>query len=141
MEQATVETDFISTLITKMDWVEGGRLIANPPWSDDTASEFMVMPRWDCGQRAWLASAVDEKLQVLSEIREQHVQRQAKRLGVGGQDVKRSTRNSGAVDAMAQAIHRQPELASPLTTQQNWSRLCWLNWALKCRRVWARRVW
>ena len=81
MEQATVETDFISTPNYYMDWVEGGRLIANPPWSDDTASGIYgdaTLGAADKG-RVWLASAIDEKLQVLREIREQYMQRQAKR--------------------------------------------------------------
>ncbi|UCH58311.1 MAG: creatininase family protein, partial [Anaerolineales bacterium] len=32
------EIDFISTPSYTMDWVEGGALIANPPWEDDTVT-------------------------------------------------------------------------------------------------------
>jgi creatinine amidohydrolase len=81
MEQATIETDFVSTPNYTMDWVEGGRLIANPPWTDDTASGIYgdgTLGRAEKG-RLWLAAAVAEKLEVLREIREQHARRQAKR--------------------------------------------------------------
>jgi creatinine amidohydrolase len=37
-ERARRETAFISTPEYFMDWVEGGRLIANPPWTDDTVT-------------------------------------------------------------------------------------------------------
>jgi creatinine amidohydrolase len=36
MERVVDETNFISTSSYYMDWVEGGALIANPPWDDDT---------------------------------------------------------------------------------------------------------
>ncbi len=36
MERVVDETDFVSTPSYTMDWVEGGALVANPPWDDDT---------------------------------------------------------------------------------------------------------
>ena len=36
LERAVDETDFISTPSYYMDWIEGGALVANPPWEDDT---------------------------------------------------------------------------------------------------------
>lgn len=81
MERATTETDFISTPNYTMDWVEGGRLIANPPWSDDTASGIYGDGTLGTAEkgRLWLDAAVVEKLEVLREIREQHARRQARR--------------------------------------------------------------
>jgi len=81
MERATVETEFISTPNYYMDWVEGGSLIANPPWSDDTTSGIYGDGRLGTAEkgRLWLAAAVQEKLSSLREIREQHTRRQMKR--------------------------------------------------------------
>jgi creatinine amidohydrolase len=81
MERATVETEFISTPNYTMEWVEGGRLIANPPWSDDTTSGIYGDGTLGTAEkgRLWLAAAVEEKLASLREIRAQHTRRQAKR--------------------------------------------------------------
>jgi len=81
MERATTETDFVSTPGYYMDWVEGGRLIANPPWSDDTASGIYGDGRLGRAEkgRLWLAAAVEEKLETVRELREQHTLRQIKR--------------------------------------------------------------
>jgi creatinine amidohydrolase len=81
MERATTETEFISTPGYYMDWVEGGRLIANPPWSDDTASGIYGDGRLGYAEkgRLWLAAAVEEKLETVRELREQHTLRQIKR--------------------------------------------------------------
>jgi creatinine amidohydrolase len=38
MEKVVDETDFVTTQSYYMDWVEGGSLIANPPWDDDSAT-------------------------------------------------------------------------------------------------------
>lgn len=81
LERATTEMGFISTPNYFMDWVEGGRLIANPPWSDDTQSGIYgdgTLGNAEKG-RVWLAAAVEEKLEALAEIREQHTRRQARR--------------------------------------------------------------
>jgi creatinine amidohydrolase len=81
MERATTETDFVSTPGYYMDWVEGGRLIANPPWSDDTASGIYGDGRLGTAEkgRLWLEAAVEEKLETARELREQHTLRQIKR--------------------------------------------------------------
>jgi creatinine amidohydrolase len=81
MERATTETDFISTPGYFMDWIEGGWLIANPPWSDDTASGIYGDGRLGSAEkgRLWLAAAVEEKLETVRELREQHTLRQIKR--------------------------------------------------------------
>lgn len=81
MDRATVETDFISTTNYYMDWIEGGRLIANPPWSDDTQSGIYgdaTLATAEKG-RLWLQAAVQERLESLAEIREQHERRSARR--------------------------------------------------------------
>jgi creatinine amidohydrolase len=92
MDRATTETDFVTTANYAMDWVESGRLIANPPWSDDTESGLYGDGRMgtaDKGRR-WLEAAIEEKLETVREIREQHTLRQAKRArraataGLGG---------------------------------------------------------
>lgn len=81
MERATTETGFISTPGFTMDWAESGRLIANPPWSDDTTSGIYGDGTLGTAQkgRLWLAAAVEEKLTILGEIREQHARRRARR--------------------------------------------------------------
>jgi creatinine amidohydrolase len=81
MERATTETDFVCTPGYYMDWIEGGRLIANPPWSDDTRSGIYGDGRLGAAEkgRLWLAAAVEEKLDTVRELREQHTLRQIKR--------------------------------------------------------------
>jgi creatinine amidohydrolase len=81
MDRATTETEFISTPNYTMDWVEGGKLTANPAWSDDTTSGIYGDGRLGTAEKGllWLASAIEEKLDILQEIREQHVRRQMKR--------------------------------------------------------------
>jgi len=81
MSRAAVETEFISTPGYYMDWIEGGRLIANPPWSDDTQTGIYgdaTLATPEKGEQ-WLAAAVREKLESIAEIREQHERRTAKR--------------------------------------------------------------
>ena len=81
MQKATVETGFISTENYYMDWIEGGRLIANPPWSDDTTSGIYgdaTLATAEKG-RLWLEAAISEKLELLAEIRMQQERRQARR--------------------------------------------------------------
>ncbi len=85
MDRATRETDFISTPNFYMDWVEGGNLIANPPWSDDTRSGIYgdaTLATAEKG-RLWLEAALAERVQSLRELREQHQRRQAKRRADG----------------------------------------------------------
>ena len=81
MARAASEVDFVSTPGYYMDWVEGGRLIANPPWSDDTVSGIYGDGRMGTAEkgRLWLAAAVQERLEAVREVREQHTRRQARR--------------------------------------------------------------
>ena len=81
MDLATTETGFISTDNYFMDWVEGGKLIANPPWSDDTVSGLYGDGTLGTAEkgRLWLAAAVEEKLGLARELREQHALRQSAR--------------------------------------------------------------
>ncbi len=81
MDRATPETDFISTPNFYMDWDEGGSLIANPPWSDDTRSGIYGDPTLATAEkgRLWLQAAIDERVQSVREVREQHQRRRAKR--------------------------------------------------------------
>lgn len=81
MDRATTETDFISTENYYMDWVEGGRMIANPPWTDDTRSGIYGDGRLGTAEkgRLWLEAAVLEKIGIIAEIQEQHNRRQQKR--------------------------------------------------------------
>jgi creatinine amidohydrolase len=81
LEKAVDEIDFISTASYYMDWVEGGALIANPPWEDDSATGAygagsLAAPKK--GQ-AWLETAVLEKVDHVTEIHEQHRRREARR--------------------------------------------------------------
>jgi creatinine amidohydrolase len=81
MDLATTETDFISTSNFYMDWIEAGRLIANPPWTDDTTSGIYgdsTLGTADKG-RSWLQSAIAERVESMEEIRQQHARRTARR--------------------------------------------------------------
>jgi len=82
MDRAQKETDFISTPNFGMDWIENGRLIANPPWSDDTTTGAYGDPTLASAEkgRLWLSAAIQEKVAILAEIREQYERRSAKRL-------------------------------------------------------------
>jgi creatinine amidohydrolase len=81
-ERARRETDFISTPEYYMDWVEGGRLIANPPWTDDTVTGAYGDPTVATAEkgRLWLKAAVDEKIESIGEVREQQHRRERRRL-------------------------------------------------------------
>lgn len=81
MAKVVDETDFISSESYYMDWVEGGALVANPPWEDDTATGA-----YGAGSVAtavngklWLETAVLEKVAHVQEIHEQQQQREARR--------------------------------------------------------------
>jgi creatinine amidohydrolase len=81
MTKAVDETDFISTPAYYMDWVEGGALVANPPWEDDTATGAYgagSLASADNG-KAWLEAAIAEKVEHVAEIHEQHRRREARR--------------------------------------------------------------
>lgn len=81
LERAVDEMNFVSTPNYYMDWVEGGALIANPSWYDDTQTGA-----YGAGSLAtavhgkiWLEAAVKEKISHVVEIHSQHAQREARR--------------------------------------------------------------
>ena len=72
------ETDFVTTPSYYMDWVEGGALVANPPWYDDTRSGAYgagSLATADNG-KIWLQVAISEKATHVREIIEQQTRRQ-----------------------------------------------------------------
>jgi creatinine amidohydrolase len=81
MDRVVDETEFISTPSYFMDWVEGGALVANPPWEDDTATGAYGAGSLGTAEkgRLWLDAAISEKVGHVAEIHEQHNRRQAKR--------------------------------------------------------------
>jgi creatinine amidohydrolase/Fe(II)-dependent formamide hydrolase-like protein len=64
-----------------MDWIEGGSLIANPPWTDDTLSGPYGAGTLGTAEkgRLWLEAAIAEKVARMAEVREQHERRKSKR--------------------------------------------------------------
>jgi creatinine amidohydrolase len=81
MERAVDETDFVTTPSYYMDWIEGGSLIANPPWDDDTKTGA-----YGAGTQAtavkgrlWFEAAIEEKIAHIEEIHEQHERREERR--------------------------------------------------------------
>jgi creatinine amidohydrolase len=81
MERVVDEIEFISTPDYYMDWVEGGGLVANPPWGDDTATGAYGAGSLGTAAKgeAWLAAAIEEKVAHVLEIHEQQDRRIAKR--------------------------------------------------------------
>jgi len=81
MDRAVDEIGFISTPEYYMDWIEGGALIANPPWTDDTLTGAYGQPSVATEEkgRAWLAAAIAEKVGHVHEIVEQQERRLARR--------------------------------------------------------------
>lgn len=81
MDRVVDEIDFIATPNYYMDWVEGGSLIANPPWDDDTATGAYGAGSLGTAEKGeiWLRAAIDEKVGHVLEIHEQHTRREEKR--------------------------------------------------------------
>ena len=81
MERAVDETDFVSTPDYYMDWIEGGSLIANPPWDDDSKTGAYGAGSLGTAEkgRLWLEAAVEEKVAHVAEIHEQHHRREERR--------------------------------------------------------------
>ena len=81
MERAVDEIDFISTPSYFMDWVEGGALVANPPWDDDTASGAYGAGSLATAEKGaiWLKVAIAEKVEHVGEIHEQQMRREERR--------------------------------------------------------------
>lgn len=91
MERVVDEMDFIATPEYYMDWVEGGALIANPPWDDDTQTGAYGAGSLGTSEkgRLWLEAAIAEKVSHIAEIHEQYNRRMMRRnggYGLWGQD-------------------------------------------------------
>lgn len=81
MDRVVDETDFVATESYYMDWIEGGALVANPPWDDDTATGAYGAGSVATAEhgRLWLEAAIAEKLAHVREIHEQHRRREERR--------------------------------------------------------------
>ncbi len=93
MERVVDEIDFISTPSYYMDWIEGGSLVANPPWDDDTRTGAYGAGSHATAEkgRLWLEAAIEEKIQHVEEIHEQQERREARRnagFGLWGHDAR-----------------------------------------------------
>ncbi len=77
LERAVDEMDFITTPSYKMDWIEGGALIANPPWEDDTRTGAYGAGSLGTAEKGkyWLEVAIAEKVGHVAEIHEQYRRR------------------------------------------------------------------
>jgi creatinine amidohydrolase len=82
LERAVDETDFIITPSYYMDWIEGGALIANPPWEDDTRTGAYGAGSLGTAEKGayWLQAAIAEKVDHVAEIHEQYQRRKERRL-------------------------------------------------------------
>ena len=77
LERAVDETNFITTPNYYMDWIEGGALIANPPWQDDTRTGAYGAGSLGTAKKGkyWLDVAIQEKVDHIAEIHEQYRRR------------------------------------------------------------------
>jgi len=95
MERVVDETDFVATPSYYMDWIEGGSLVANPPWDDDTKTGAYGAGSHGTAEkgRLWLETAIEEKIMHVKEIHEQQERREARRkagYGLWGKSVNSS---------------------------------------------------
>jgi len=81
MERVVDETDFVSTPDYYMDWIEGGALVANPPWDDDSKTGAYGAGSHGTAEkgRFWLEAAIQEKVDHVEQIYEQHERREKRR--------------------------------------------------------------
>lgn len=81
MDRVVDEIDFIATPGYYMDWAEGGALVANPPWDDDTATGAYGAGSLATPENGayWLDAAIAEKAAHIAEIHQQHERREARR--------------------------------------------------------------
>jgi creatinine amidohydrolase len=81
MERVVDEMDFVATPDYYMDWIEGGSLIANPPWDDDTKTGAYGAGSHATAEkgRLWLEAAIEEKAAHVEEIQLQHELREKRR--------------------------------------------------------------
>lgn len=90
MERVVDENNFVATPSYYMDWIEGGALVANPPWDDDTATGAYGSGSLATAEhgKIWLEAAIAEKADHVAEIHEQQTRREERRLsgyGLWGQ--------------------------------------------------------
>jgi len=85
LERAVDEVDFIATPSYYMDWIEGGALVANPPWGDDTKTGAYGAGSLGTKEKGeyWLKVAIEEKVDHVMEIHEQYRRRRERRPGPG----------------------------------------------------------
>ena len=81
LDRAVDETDFITTPSYYMDWIEGGALVANPPWEDDTRTGAYGAGSLGTAEKGqyWLEAAIAEKVGHVAEIHEQYRRRRERR--------------------------------------------------------------
>jgi creatinine amidohydrolase len=81
MERVVDETDFVATPSYYMDWIEGGALVANPPWDDDSKTGSYGAGSHGTAEkgRLWMEAAIKEKAAQVEEIHEQQERREARR--------------------------------------------------------------
>ncbi|MFZ0531913.1 MAG: creatininase family protein [Anaerolineales bacterium] len=81
MERVEDETNFVATPSYYMDWVEGGAIIANPPWDDDTKTGAYGAGSLATAEKGeiWLQAAIAEKVSHIGEILEQQTLREERR--------------------------------------------------------------
>jgi creatinine amidohydrolase len=81
MDRVVDETDFVATPDYYMDWIEGGALVANPPWDDDTKTGAYGAGSHATAEkgRLWLDAAIEEKADHVEQIHEQHERREQRR--------------------------------------------------------------
>ena len=81
MERVVDETDFVSTPDYYMDWIEGGSLVANPPWDDDTKTGAYGAGSHATAEKGqlWLEAAIKEKADHVDQIHVQHERREKRR--------------------------------------------------------------
>jgi creatinine amidohydrolase len=81
MDRVIDETDFVSTPDYYMDWIEGGSLVANPPWDDDSKTGAYGAGSHATAEkgRLWLEAAIQEKINHVEQIHEQHERREKRR--------------------------------------------------------------
>lgn len=81
MDRVVDEVDFVATPDYYMDWIEGGSLVANPPWDDDTATGAYGAGSVATAEhgKIWIEAAIAEKAAHVAEIHQQHKLREARR--------------------------------------------------------------
>ena len=81
MERVVDEIDFVATPDYYMDWIEGGALVANPPWDDDSKTGAYGAGSHATAEkgRLWFEAAIAEKVDHVEQIHEQHERREKRR--------------------------------------------------------------